>query len=432
MSHSFRFIIHIGTEKTGTTTLQHLLAQNRELLEYNGVYYLTTPQRIESRGMVAAALGNQQHDEFLSASGVDTAEKRQTFREATWQEVHATLSALPTSIHTVVVSSEHFHSRLRHQKQVAWIRELFAEYASEFRIFCYLRQQAELVESFYSTALKNGSTRKLDELAEKLCKNTNHYYNHRMLLSLWAKTFGDDCLTPRIFDKSTLVGGDVVKDFLSTAGIDVALKRSRRQRDHYNESLSPLGQHLLRGLNVSQAEVNDEDTKERYDGFREDGHDEEKRKEIRSALIQAFMGSGEEVKSKALQRIKREFSESNSHVQQLWFPSQSDEIFSFSRSQKTIAEQNAPVTKQQVDVTRSVVDFLSRDSGKPIQSINQCADILKKLAVHYEGVDIELSYELMVLALRIRPRGPFIKRKVAEYAEIRQRPFHRLRQWVRR
>lgn len=433
MSHSFRFIIHIGTEKTGTTTLQHVLAKNRELLEYSGVYYLTTPQRIESRGMVAAALGNQQHDEFLSESGVDTAEKRQAFREATWQEVHATLSTLPKSIHTVVVSSEHFHSRLRHQKQVAWIRELFAEYANDFCIICYLRQQAELVESFYTTALKNGSTRKLDELAEKICKKTNHYYNYRMLLSLWAETFGDDCLAPRIFDKPTLMGGDVVKDFLSTADIDVALKRPRRKRERYNESLSPLGQHLLRGMNVLQAEVNKEDVQEGHDNeFRIDGHDEEKCKEIRSAVIQSFPGSGEQVTGKVLQRIKHEFLESNTQVQQSWLPSQPEGLFSFSRYKKNIVEQNAPITRQQIDVTKNVIDFLSSDNGKSIPSINHCAGILKKLALHYEDNDIELSYELMDLALRIRPRGSFIKRKVAEYSEIRQRPLHRLRQWARR
>lgn len=428
MSRAFRVLIHIGTEKTGTTTLQNRLVQNRDLLEDKGIYYLTTPQRIEARGLVASALGDQQPDEFLTEAGVDTPEKRQLFREATWQQVHATLCELPQHVHTVIVSSEHFHSRLRQQEHVAWVKRLFSDYAKEFRVICYLRQQSELVESFYSTALKNGSTRSLDELAERLCKKTNHYYNYKMLLNLWGKVFGNGYVVPRIFDRSTLVEGDVVKDFLVISGIDVALKRPRRQRVRYNESLSPLGQELLRGLNAFQYESGEG----KGGSSRKNSYGEEEVNDLRSDIIKAFPGAGQKVNGKVFRHIKSEFMESNRHVQQQWFSSRPESLFLFSRTEKAVVEQNVPVTSEQLEVIRRVVDFLSDGSRNPVKPINGCADILKKVAVYYESSDIELSYALMGIALRIRPRGPFIKRKFGEYLEVRQRPFYRLKKWVRR
>lgn len=52
------------------------------------------------------------------------------------------------------------------------------------------------------------------------------------------------------------------------------------------------------------------------------------------------------------------------------------------------------------------------------------ADIIRMrdTAVSLEDIDIQAAYQLMTLALKYRPKGPFMQRKVKEYAEIINSP----------
>ena len=46
-----KIIVHIGAEKTGTTTIQELLYLNREALRGLGYAYLNSPGRSDSRNI---------------------------------------------------------------------------------------------------------------------------------------------------------------------------------------------------------------------------------------------------------------------------------------------------------------------------------------------------------------------------------------------
>ena len=48
-------ILHIGTEKTGTTSIQKFLATNRTLLKANGVLYPLSPGKVNHIGLEAYA-----------------------------------------------------------------------------------------------------------------------------------------------------------------------------------------------------------------------------------------------------------------------------------------------------------------------------------------------------------------------------------------
>lgn len=43
---------------------------------------------------------------------------------------------------------------------------------------------------------------------------------------------------------------------------------------------------------------------------------------------------------------------------------------------------------------------------------------IRDMAIMLEGIDIKLSYDLMSLALKHRPSGPFLRKKIQEYEEI--------------
>src|SRR5205085_4173050 len=72
------------------------------------------------------------------------------------------------------------------------------------------RSQPELFLSTYSTAIKAGHTELDPPKVER-----DHRYNYEMMLCPWAEVFGEENLIVRIYDRKTLIGGDVIKDFLS-------------------------------------------------------------------------------------------------------------------------------------------------------------------------------------------------------------------------
>ena len=248
MSRGFRFVLHIGTEKTGTTTLQGYLHAAQEELKKQGVAYYATLGRSEARAIAACAVGDKAPDDFLKQQGVDSADQRQMFREKVEKDFYTAMEALDDCVHTVVISSEHFHSRLRQPGQVQWLKDLLKPWASDIQVVVYLRPQVEVLTSFYSTALRNGEVGSLEAVSEKLCQPRNHFYNYQALLKLWGDSFGLDSLNPRLFTPTDLIQKDIVADFFEAVGMAMpeqwSLKVPRK-----NESINPVGQALLRGLN---------------------------------------------------------------------------------------------------------------------------------------------------------------------------------------
>lgn len=418
MTRQFDVILHIGTEKTGTTTLQHALLFNQQRLVAAGVFYLTTPQRIEARGIAAAAVGDKQPDDFLKQGGIDTHEQRQRFREATITQVHDALDGLPPHLHTVVISSEHFHSRLKQPDQVAWVRRLFGERARSFMVVCYLRYQADLVESYYSTMLKNGETRPLSKIADKTCQARNHYYNYQTLITLWSSVFGKEAMVPRLFDPMRFEQGDLVVDFLRATRIEVTLEKPGGRYKRYNESMTPLGQGMLRAINLHTKQVdNDPETVEHC-------------RTLATAVIAQFPGKGESLNDEALTRIDKEFISVNTQVKQQWFPDEQCLFPPRQRAKPNRVKLHLPVTRDQLDTIRRVVELLSDSSGGPVKALNPCADILRDLAIYHEQKDQDLSWCLMRLARDIRPHGPLINRKFEEYDRIWRHPLRRIKRWI--
>lgn len=311
MSRKFKIVVHIGTEKTGSTTLQHSLQHNHELLASRGIHYLATPGRVEARAFAAACLDDQAMDDYLRDQSIDTPEQRQVFRKKYRGELQAKLHGLPKHIEQVVISSEHFHSRLRRPAEVRRVKDWLSPFASSFRIVCYLRRQVDVAASYYSTVLKNGGTISLEESARRLCRPNNHYTHYQVVLDLWSSIFGNEAITLKRFDRDTLRGGSIVNDFWHLLGLDIDQLEEFKPIAPHNESLTPVGQALLRQMN------------RRTDIANSGLVDEAEWRQARQRVIAAYAGSGEQLPPKLAMELQQRFDESNEAVRKKWFPEES-------------------------------------------------------------------------------------------------------------
>jgi hypothetical protein len=227
MSRGRAIYLHIGTPKTGTTTLQYVCDGNRDLLKTDGVYYPRTPGERQHIKLVlyafeAAGSAPARLAPLLRHSGISTPEQlvalQRTFPASLQDEVQE------SGCDTVILSSEFLSGRLTRPEELKRIGDLLRQ-LGHVKVVCYLRPQHEVFLSNDSAKIKAGSTERFP-----LPKTDQNFgFNYELLLNLWAGEFGDDNIVVRVFDSELLVGGDIVEDFFSVIDYQPSpeLKRPR-------------------------------------------------------------------------------------------------------------------------------------------------------------------------------------------------------------
>lgn len=234
-------IIHIGTEKTGSKTIQDFIYRNAKLLGQHGVGTLGLSEEHDDRSLVTYAMRDRLVDEHVSALSIEDAASRKTWRKAFAKQCAASVAEISEDIQAILISSEHFHSRLVSVEEIRRLYKLLSPICDEFRIIVYLRRQDELARSLASTYFKTGLPGGMQELRDHLERLTkaDHYFNYLKLLTMWAKVFGKKALVPRRYGKQYFYDGDLLKDFIEGTGILPGDAEYKRQNSH-NVSLSPV------------------------------------------------------------------------------------------------------------------------------------------------------------------------------------------------
>lgn len=226
-----RCILHIGTEKTGTTSLQKFLGTNRNLLLQKGYFVPASlspyPVLANHESLTITALDPAKlSDDLRVTAGIKTTEDVKELRvrveENLTREI-VTLSRQSENSPTLLLSNEHCHSRLVTREEVHYLRQFLDRFADETRIIVYLRPQHELAISQYSTLIKTGF-HDIDVLPDFTGSRGvirgfgKQYFEYDKLLERWAGEFGRDKITVRLYSKEHFEGNDVIQDFMSVIG----------------------------------------------------------------------------------------------------------------------------------------------------------------------------------------------------------------------
>lgn len=173
--------IHIGTMKTGTTTIQNTLEANGDVLAQMDLCYLGWPMRKPER--------LQRQMKRRGAAGK-----------------------------SVIISDEglwHYAGTPRvDMKAIAKVLKAY-----DTRIIVYFRRPDQFLESWYYQGIKKdtGQWQFSEFLASPVVRKAT---NFRAKLKFFAKMFGRDNIIVRPFERSQLVGGDIFSDFLHAMGVE--------------------------------------------------------------------------------------------------------------------------------------------------------------------------------------------------------------------
>ncbi len=239
-------IVHIGTAKTGTTTIQKMLFDNNDILRSKGFHFLQCACPKNNRALPAYCINDGRNDDFFRKRKILSLDEKSRFRDELRSNLHKELSSLGDGIHTVIISSEQF-TRLKYDAEIRRFNDLVSPYFSDIRILCWLREQCEMATSLYSTAMISGATLDFNDHL-KQCHTNNTRYNYYAMLNLWTAAFGVASIEVKVFSKHAFFKGNFICDYLMCISPDLIPIINNNIRPE-NISINALGQRLLLTVN---------------------------------------------------------------------------------------------------------------------------------------------------------------------------------------
>jgi hypothetical protein len=243
-----RLVIHIGMEKTGSTHIQRTLYHNRERLRNDGIALLETAKHPNNRAIPYIFADLNLRDDYFLDREILTAQAAVRYLAGIKEKLAREIGSLAPDIHTVVVSSEHFHSRMRNIAGLERLKAFLSDYFDEFAIVLFLREQSVVLKGLYSEALKNG--RKLDRRAffERMASNDD-YFDYEALVDRWRHVFGASSIRLGLYEAYSARPDMLFRRFRELAGIRTSDLQCVARCD--NRRLSPAGERIFGWLAAS-------------------------------------------------------------------------------------------------------------------------------------------------------------------------------------
>lgn len=293
-----KLLLHIGTEKTATTTLQHFLYHNRKALLKQRIALLDGIGIPNNRVLPAFCQPEDMFDDFFQDKKINSAAEKIRFFHGFSQKLESEILKVKKQADTLIITSEQFHSRLKDVASIERLRDLIKPYFDNIVICCYFREQSSLASSSYSTSIVSGDNKDFEILLKGVSPK-NHFYNYDVLLTKWAEVFGRETLRPLLYGRQHFHQGDIRLDFLRVVKENIDFDQLDFNVADRNRSLGLVGLKLAQINNTFNP------------CYLKDGSQNELRKAILSAIQDSSASSlGEDFFPQASD-IYRAFEESN-------------------------------------------------------------------------------------------------------------------------
>jgi hypothetical protein len=205
--------IHIGTFKTGTTSIQRFLKDNRELLETRGLYIPST-QLLAHHPLPLSLI--KKYSRWRGGW-----RDFQGGPDEIWSRMLDEISQ--TDCQKVLISSESFCDLVNENCRQS--SDIFGKYLKsklepyDVKIICYLRGIEPYLKSIYQESIKITSrTISMSQEVEGLFQRESIHLKPSIYLDFFSRLFGQDSIIVREYSKGKLAGGDSVKDILGIFG----------------------------------------------------------------------------------------------------------------------------------------------------------------------------------------------------------------------
>jgi hypothetical protein len=188
-----KLVLHIGTPKTGTTSLQRFLYEERQSLSNSGYALfddLGQPNNIHFAGYFSA---NGPTEKWRKRRGIRTPmEKVEYFKRIGFlQSLSRQIAEASTSHHTAIISSEQLSSGLS-EPEIRLLANWTSDYFDQVIVVCYFREQVSRVISDWSLHVRGGGHLRLKEFVGNAVSQDR--FNYIPLADTWSSLFGHESM----------------------------------------------------------------------------------------------------------------------------------------------------------------------------------------------------------------------------------------------
>lgn len=242
MNNGRQLFLHIGSHKTGTTSIQcYLKEQKKELNAAGWELFHTKPEGFKSK------LGNA--NSWVEFSGF-----KEDFQATINPDIYSYLKR--GKCNTILSSEELFW--LYDEKSVSEFYDNLSKIFSNITICCYVRRQDLHFLSHFQQGFRSPNSSAQSFFGRELSILPEHqeyfrrYLDYSKKLSYWEKYFGIENLIVKEFDYHKLKNGDAVSDFIDLLPFKLTNINSTKEKS--NESLNVL--QTIVNFSVFETHVN--------------------------------------------------------------------------------------------------------------------------------------------------------------------------------
>jgi len=361
-------IIHIGSHKTGTTTVQRCFMQNKDrLLEEHGVAYLHAPRAEHMHPYMGLdhTLGMVPHG----------------YRFFGLDEMAELLNASTAPV--TFVSSENY-SFIFDPAQITAFAKAVAPRFDRVSILAYVRRQDSHMVSHHQEGAK--PRRKSEEMLwgsepralPSYRKGFDLYLDYAARLKKWEDAFGEGSIMARVFERRGLRDGDIVSDVLSVMDLPADTVEAIEDQNTASGFVRAKVGHVLNSV-------------AKYDEFK-------------AAIVNRLPNEGRLMPSRdEAEAFYAHYADSNKRLNELFQINDRPETFDLDFSMYP----ETPGDLWTEDTANEAIESVVGSMNHLLAGLT--ANDLRDAAHHLEKTHPQLSRKLMIAAHRMRPWGTWIK-----------------------
>lgn len=400
-------ILHIGLEKTGSTSIQTWVYKNEKTLNSVGLGLTRSFSRPNNWDFVNFFQNGL--DDWASRKGIHNQQQKKHYFANFERDFDQEIGGLASR--NVLLTSEHFSSRLRSTEELLRLREFLTLRFDQIKVLAWFRPQWEVAVSSWSTSLKSGHSASLEDWLKRVVED-NYYFNYEKIARNWSDVFGKENCIFKIFESNDSTQSDVVTDFLNALepiGFSLHSNVSDFISERQNISMSYLEALVLRAINSKAPYwIHHQGVKE-FNKLNKD---------LRKGLPRLKTAMPITISIADKFRIYEEFKESNQRFFKEFFGGNG-----FGEPNPLDISSNAQNVDMLQDLLSLVSYFLEFTSTEYRPSLqNSDADLLRDSALRILSLgDRESALGLLKLAHKARPDGPVINMRIRELEALIER-----------
>ena len=393
-------VLHVGLEKTGSTSIQTWVYKNERTLNSVGLGLTQSFSRPNNWDFVN--FFQNRLDDWADLKGIHNQQQKELYFANFERDFDKEIGGM--SSRHVLLTSEHFSSRLRSTEELVRLREFLSTRFDQLKVLAWFRPQWEVAVSSWSTSLRSGHSASLEDWLKRVVED-NYYFNYEKIAHNWSEVFGRENCIFRIFKANDSKQGDVVTDFLKALepiGFSLHSNVSDLISERQNISMGYLEALVLRAINSKVPYWI------HHQGVKEVN---KLNKDLRKGLPRLKTEMPITISIADKFRIYEEFKESNQRFFEEFFGGNG---FGEPNSLDISSDaQNVDIREDLLSVASYFLEFTSTEYRPSLQ--NSDADLLRDSALRILSLgDSESALALLKLAHKARPDGPVINMRIRE------------------